>query len=237
MLKHSHQPEAIAKRIANVKQSFLRDWIYGGIDGTVTTFAIISGVQGADFSASVLLILGTANLFADGFSMAVSNYLSTQSEIDEYQHYKAFESRQIDEMPDGEREEIRQIFLAKGIKGALLEKIVTVITSDKTLWINTMLHEEYGLARTIRQPIKAALFTFSAFLLCGLVPLVPFFFNVTNSFLFSSLLACFVFFLIGQIKSRWSVHSWWRSGFQTLTVGVLAAGIAYVMGFGLKQFI
>ncbi|MGV1015589.1 MAG: VIT1/CCC1 transporter family protein, partial [Methyloceanibacter sp.] len=72
-LEHGHHPREIAKRLkTGPKASYLRDWVYGGIDGTVTTFAIMAGVVGASLSAGVVLILGVANLLADGFSMAAA---------------------------------------------------------------------------------------------------------------------------------------------------------------------
>src|SRR3990167_9786712 len=121
-LEHEHTPKEIAERFAkSPSQSYLRDWIYGGIDGTVTTFAVVSGVVGGQLSPLVILILGFANLIADGFSMATSNYLGTKSELEQYQHYKAIEAKHIEITPDGEREEIRQIFQNKGLTGEILE--------------------------------------------------------------------------------------------------------------------
>jgi hypothetical protein len=118
VLEHSHTREAIHHRLGQGPHiSYLRDWIYGGIDGTVTTFAIVAGVVGANLSASVLLILGFANLLADGFAMAASNYTSTKSEHDNYDRVLGIERKHIALVPDGEREEIRQIFEAKGFTG------------------------------------------------------------------------------------------------------------------------
>ena len=64
------------------RSKYLSDFVYGGIDGAVTTFAVVAGVAGAGLDSAVVLILGFVNLFADGFSMATSNYLSTKSRID-----------------------------------------------------------------------------------------------------------------------------------------------------------
>ncbi|HFD2274735.1 TPA: VIT1/CCC1 transporter family protein, partial [Legionella pneumophila] len=79
-LEHGHSQKEIRERLTQTpSQNYLRDWIYGGIDGVVTTFAIVSGVVGGQLSSLVILILGFANLLADGFSMAASNYLGTKS--------------------------------------------------------------------------------------------------------------------------------------------------------------
>jgi len=174
-LEHSHTQQAIKARLARGPHSnYLRDWIYGGIDGAVTTFAIIAGVAGADLAAGVVLILGFANLLADGLAMAASNYSGTTAERDDYKRVLGIEQKHIALVPEGEREEIRQIFSAKGFSGDDLKRIVSVITSDKALWVKTMAVEEYGLSPTPRSPALAALSTFAAFILCGLVPLAAF---------------------------------------------------------------
>jgi len=168
-MEHDHSPEAISRRLAgSPRQNYLRDWVYGGIDGAVTTFAVVAGVVGAGLSARTVLILGAANLLADGFSMAASNYSGTKTEKDDKDRLRAVEERHIDQVPAGELEEVRQIYRAKGFQGSRLEAVVEVITADRQRWVETMLREEYGLPETIRSPLKAAASTFLAFLICGL---------------------------------------------------------------------
>ncbi|HEX8734391.1 MAG TPA: VIT1/CCC1 transporter family protein [Pyrinomonadaceae bacterium] len=233
-LEHEHSIEAIAERISSVRHNYIRDWIYGGIDGAVTTFAVVSGVAGAELSPVIVLILGFANLVADGFSMAASNFLGTRAEQEDYARLKEIEYRHIRVHPEGEREEVRQIYRDKGFAGTELEKAVDLITSDKDRWVQTMLTEEYGLPTEIRSAWKAAFATFAAFVICGLIPLVPYLFGVKNSFYVSSALTGATFFIIGSVKSRWSTASWLRSGLETFLVGALAAILAYAVGVLLK---
>jgi VIT1/CCC1 family predicted Fe2+/Mn2+ transporter len=233
-LEHEHSAEAIAERISSVKHNYIRDWIYGGIDGAVTTFAVVSGVAGAELSPLIVLILGFANLVADGFSMAASNFLGTRAELEDYRRIKEIEHRHIREHPEGEREEVRQIYRDKGFAGEELEKAVDLITSDEDRWVQTMLTEEYGLPTEIRSAWKAAFATFTAFVICGLIPLLPYVFGVGNSFYVSSALTGVTFFIIGSVKSRWSTASWLRSGLETFFVGALAAILAYAVGVLLK---
>jgi VIT1/CCC1 family predicted Fe2+/Mn2+ transporter len=233
-LEHKHSHEAIAERLASVRHNYIRDFIYGGIDGSVTTFAVVSGVAGAELSTVVVLILGFANLFADGFSMAASNFLGTKAELDDYRRLELIEYRHIDLEPDGEREEVRQIYLKKGFEGAALDQAVELITRDRDIWVKTMLSEEYGLAAEIRSPWRAALSTFAAFAICGLVPLIPYLFSFGSRFQVSAILTGITFFLIGSLKSLWSTASWLRSGIETFLVGGLAASLAYVVGVLLK---
>src|SRR5207253_8566578 len=113
-MEQEHTADAIRARLSKPpRQSYLRDWVYGGIDGSVTTFAVVSGVAGAHLSPTVILILGVANLAGDGFSMAASNYSATRTEREELETLRRIEERHIDEHPEGEREEVRQIFAAK----------------------------------------------------------------------------------------------------------------------------
>ena len=236
-LEHEHTTEAIADRIAASNHNYIRDFIYGGIDGAVTTFAVVSGVSGADLSPTIILILGFANLAADGFSMAASNYLGTRAELDDYKRIEKIEYRHIEVAPEGEREEVRQIYREKGFEGDELENAVNLITSDKDRWVKTMLADEYGLAAEVRSPWYAAFATFSAFVICGLVPLLPYLFGSTSSFFVSCILTGATFFLIGSLKSRWSTSTWLRSGLETLFVGALAASLAYAVGVLLKGIV
>ena len=237
-LEHGHLPHEIADRLnAGPRVSYLRDWVYGGIDGAVTTFAIVAGVVGADLSARVVLILGAANLLADGFSMAAANYSSTKTEIEEYQHIRAMEERHVDTDPAGEREEIRQIFAAKGFAGDALETAISVITDERERWIDTMMREEHGLPPVTRLPMQAALATFWAFLACGFVPILPFVLGLPATVTASVILTGLVFFVIGSLRSRWSPVAWWLSGAETLAIGLGAAGVAYGAGHLLKALV
>jgi VIT1/CCC1 family predicted Fe2+/Mn2+ transporter len=237
-MEHEHTIEAIRERLsAGPRHNYLRDWIYGGIDGSVTTFAVVTGVVGASLSPVVIVIMGFANLVGDGFSMAASNYLGTKSEHDDISRLATIEHRHIELNPDGEREEVRQIFAAKGFAGADLERVVELITSDRERWVRTMLTEEYGLPREARSAWKAALTTFSAFVICGLAPLIPFLIHVSKPVTYSILITAAVFFAIGSVKSRWSTVPWWRSGLMTLTIGGIAAGLSYAVGLLLKNLV
>lgn len=237
-LYHSHNPEDIGVRLKESRsKTYIKDFVYGAIDGTVTTFAIVAGVIGAQLSNQTILILGAANILADGFSMAASNYLGTKTEIDEMNLLIDFETDQIKIDPDGEREEIRQIYMAKGFSDETLDQAVANITEDKELWLQTMLHEEYGISGVLPSAFKAALTTFLAFMIFGMVPLAPYIISKDPSFLLTSILTGIAFFAVGCMKSRWSIESAWLSGLKTLIIGASAAALAYFAGSFLKGVI
>ena len=237
-LNYEHTPEAIHLRLSrSPKYQNVSDAILGGIDGCVTTFAIISGAIGAGFSSSVALILGFANLFADGFSMAVSNYESIKAQQEYSDVIKHTEEDHIDKVPEGEREEIRQIFKRKGFKGNVLEEIVKTISKDKRLWVETMLIEEHGISKIRPSAWRSGFTTFIAFVIVGAIPLIPFLItslSMQQQFVFSALFAGIIFFLIGMLKSLIFSMPLLKSGLRTLLTGSMAASLAYITAYLLR---
>lgn len=239
-LPSHHTPEAIRQRLEDgPDQSYFRDLIYGAIDGAVTTFAIAAGAVGADLAGGVVVVLGLANLFADGFSMAASNFLGTRADREIVEELRRLETEQIELIPEGEREEIRQLYAAKGFEGADLERVVEVLTADRDRWVNTMLQEEHGVQLEGPAPYSAAAATFIAFLVVGSVPLLPFFVDefftdVSNPFLWSAVLTAVAFVAVGAAKGAALSGRIWRSGAETLVVGGLAASAAWLVGYVLR---
>lgn len=220
--------------------SYLPDFIYGGIDGSVTTFAIVAGVTGASLSPKIVLILGFANLFADGFSMAVGNYLSTKSKKEYADKIRKSEERSISEIPEEEKEEIRDIYRDKGFTGANLDDAVRIITKDRKVWIDTMMKDEFGIVEDGSSPVRSALVTFLSFNLIGFIPLLAYvlsyFFSSLeqNVFTLSVVLTSLAFFIVGSVKATIVDKKWYLSGTETLLIGGAAALIAYLVGYALR---
>jgi len=238
-LQAEHEPVRIRERLLGRRTyNYLGDAVLGAIDGCVTTFAVIAGAIGAGFSSGVAIVLGFANLVADGFSMAVSNFHNTKSQRELVDKARRMELHHIDTIPEGEREEIRQIFSHKGFQGDVLEKIVDVITQDRQLWVETMIREELGLQTDGPQPLLAALATFVAFMLIGLIPLLPFLVSdikPERAFTISIFVAGLVFFMIGTVKGHVIQGSRMKSGMETLLTGGGAAVLAYLVGYWLRE--
>lgn len=230
-LEHSHEAAAIARRLAEGhRQTYLRDFVYGGIDGAVTTFAVVAGVAGAALSPRIVLILGVANLVADGFSMAAGNYSGAKTVVDDVARVRAIERKHIRLNPAGEREEVRQILAAKGIAGPALDHAVEAVTANEKTWIDLMVTDEYGMSPAPPSPLAAGFVTFLAFVLCGAVPLLPYALGREDAFAISVGATAVVFVAIGAAKSRWSLSPWWRSAAETLLIGGVASAVAYAIG-------
>lgn len=220
---------------AKQRGSHLRDFVYGGIDGAVTTFAVVSGVAGAGLSSGVVVVLGFANLLGDGFSMAASNFLGTRADLQLIQQTRQLIQRRIQLDAEREREQVRQILTNQGFSGAGLQQATTVYTSDEDRWIELLLQDEFGLSSQQPDPMKAAIVTFAAFISIGLLPLLSFTVHLwnpalVNPFFASALLTALAFFTVGAVKSRFVAERWYWSGLETLAVGGAAALLAFLIG-------
>lgn len=238
-LRAEHLPEAVKARLQSSQPpQDIADAVLGAIDGCVTTFAVVAAAVGAGFPSPVALILGLANLLADGFSMAVSNYESSKAHLEFAEAARETEEEHIRQIPEGEREEIRQIFRNKGFADETLEKIVDTISQDRRLWVETMLTEEYGLQKVGASPMRSATVTFLAFLVIGVLPLLPLLFprlDMQAQFWLSAALAALVFFGIGMAKGLVFRKSPIRAGIGTLLTGGAASSLAYLTGLFLRQ--
>ena len=224
-------------------QDYLAEFVYGGIDGSVTTFAVVAGAAGARLSAEVVLILGFANLLADGLSMSIGSYLSNQAERDNYAKHQRIEYAEVDQMPEQEREEIRDIYRAKGFEGELLEQVVAVITADRDRWVSVMMKEELEMIPSHKPPINMALVTFVSFVTVGFVPLLVYVSDfitrtqTTQRFWVASLLTFLAFVAIGWLKSTVTQRSVVRGVLETVALGAVAAAVAYFVGDVLESWL
>lgn len=223
-------------------QKYIGEFVYGGIDGSVTTFAVVAGSAGAGLESSVVIILGFANLIADGFAMSVGSYLSTKSERENYEKHKAIEYWEIENMHDREVEEVREIYERYGFTGKLLDDIVAHITADKDRWVEVMMKEELEMQEETKTPIGMGAATFIAFLLMGLIPLLVYLWDYladvnANLFTISSVMTALVFVGIGYMKSKVTGSSKLRGILETLVLGGAAAILSYFVGNWLEKII
>jgi VIT1/CCC1 family predicted Fe2+/Mn2+ transporter len=234
-LEASHSSRGVRARLAaGPEHSHLGDAVLGAMDGTVTTFAVVAGASGAGLPTSVALVLGLVNALADGFSMASGTWLRARADRLVVERARRVEESHVDRVPEGEREEVRQIFEAKGFTGPLLEGAVEVITRDRKRWVDMMLKEELGLTLETPRAVRSAIVTYAAFVLASLLPLAPLvlFWGAASSAAFqaSVVATAGAFVLVGVVKGRILGQSVIRSGLLTLTVGGVSSLLAYGVG-------
>lgn len=210
---------------------FIRDIVFGASDGLVTTFAIVAGAAGANLSVFVVIILGVANLIADGLSMGLGEYLGTKSERAFYRGEERREEWEVRHYPRIEEREVRKVFTRWGFRGTTLTQAIDVLRRHPKAWVQIMLNHELGLSKnTIATPTRSGVVIFFSFIIIGLVPLLPYLLGVTAPFVLSVLFSALALFLIGSLRARFIASSWWRAGSEMLFVGTIASASAYGIG-------
>lgn len=230
------------QKIRHWFNDYLGEIVYGGIDGSVTTFAVVAGAEGAGLSSSIVIILGSANLLADGFSMSVGAYLGAKSERARYDKVKKREYWEVKHTPDEEEGEVREIFTQLGFEGEMLNQVVAKITENEDRWVDVMMKHELELNEEKKAPYRIGLSTFISFFFFGLIPLLTYlsdlFFTINiHLFEVSALLTACVFATIGWLKSYITKTSHLQGTLETLGLGTLAALLAYVAGDVLESIL
>lgn len=241
-LSRQHRAEAITARLDSARRhDYLGDAVLGAIDGCVTTFAVVAGAAGARLPPAIAFVLGFSNLLADGFSMAVSNYERARTERQRLEAARRTEEHHVRTVPDGEREEVRQIYRRKGLEGDVLERVVEAVTADRDRWVDTMLTDELGFSLQPPSAVRAALATFGAFVVIGALPLVPLAagwrWPELPVIALSAVTTAGAFFAIGWIKGWAQDRSRWRAGLGTLATGGAAAALAWATGAALSRWV
>jgi len=239
----AHDPAQIATSMeqhGGTSSKYLGEMVYGGLDGIITTFAVVSGVAGAELGTEVVLILGLANLLADGFSMATGAYLSSKSEQEYYQRERQREAWEVTHFPEGERAELFELYCRQGYSAEEAQQLVAIKSRDPERWVNAMMVEELGMLADERNPLYMALATLVAFVVAGAIPLAIYLLGLVVPlpagivFPASLILSALALFGLGAAKVLITERNAWRSGLEMLLVGGLAAGVSYTIGALLK---
>ena len=234
--------EAAVEQHGSESSQFIGNMVYGGLDGIISIFAVVSGVAGASLTSGVLLILGVANLLGDGLSMGIGAFLSMKSEKEYYSKERERETWEAENFPEGEKSELIAIYKNQGYPKKDAEKLVEIQTRDQNRWVDAMMVNELGMIKDERKPINAAFMTFGAFIFFGLLPLLVYLVDITfqthltmtNMFLISILLSGLSLFGLGAAKYFITRRNPLVSGLEMLIVGGLAASVAYLIGVLLK---
>lgn len=218
----------------HIKESnYIRDVVFGFGDGVNTSLGIVAGVGGADVAANIVILAALVGMFTGAKAMAVQNYLAVKSQREILEAEIKREQYEIENMPDKERKEIEDIYRAKGFEGEELANVVDKITSDKDVWLKTMLTEELGLnLEILGSPIKGAFVMFGAFLLGGILPIIPYI--ILGSGFVSIGIAIGISvsssFIIGALKARLAKKNWIKGGLEMAGLGTGIALVGYGIG-------
>jgi VIT1/CCC1 family predicted Fe2+/Mn2+ transporter len=243
--RHAHdrpRDEALEEH-QQARGQYIKSMVYGGLDGIVTTFAVVAGVAGASLSAGVVLIMGFANLVADGLSMAIGDFLSTKAENEYNRAEREREAWEVENYPEGEKREMVELYTARGMDPGDAQAVTEVLARNKQAWVAVMMAEELGIVESESSPWKHALATFLSFSIFGLIPVAAYVVSrflpplVPFTFALSSALTGLTLFILGALKSRFTKRSWLASGAEMLIVGGLAAAAAYGIGLGLSHLV
>ena len=218
------------------ESNYIRDIVFGFGDGVNTSLGIVAGIGGATVGVDIVILAAIIGMFTGAKAMAVQNYLAVKSQIEILQSEIKREEYEIENTPEKEREEIVEIYKAKGFAGEELNMVVNKITSNKGVWLRTMITEELGLnLEILGSPIKGAIVMFISFLVGGILPILPYFIVKTgliNNFtalLIAISISLTSSFVIGAIKGRLAKKSWIKGG---LEMSLLGTGIA-LLGYGI----
>lgn len=221
-------------------QEFLKQIVYGGNDGIVTTFAIVAGFAGAQadgvaqIGGVAVLVFGLANLFADAISMGLGEYLSLRSQHDLYRHRRRSEMREIARNPEQERMELFEILRQRGLPAGEADTTASIVSRHPDLMADMMMTYEFGMHDPEEEsPALNGTFTFGSFVLFGAVPLLPYFVMAADrrAFLLSVVSTFAALVALGLL--RWSAtgERIVRTVGETVLVGSVCAAVAFFVGW------
>ncbi|KDO25654.1 hypothetical protein SPRG_08953 [Saprolegnia parasitica CBS 223.65] len=236
LAKVGHASEAHLDNGGHIKSA-----VFGGLDGIITTFATVTSVAGSGLPHAVILILGLAHLVADGLSMGMGDYLSTQAETDLINHERSRELWEMENFPEGEKAEMIELYEAKGISSEDAKIVVDTLSKYKEAFVDIMMVEELKLMPVDddENPFIGGLITFGSFVLFGAVPLLSYLINLLpgvsltgdQALWGSCFLTVLTLFMLGAVKGQYVGQKWYLSGMYMAINGTVAAGMGWVIGY------
>ena len=221
-------------------QEFLKQIVFGGNDGIVTTFAIVAGFAGAaadgvaQIGGMAVLVFGLANLFADAVSMGLGEFLSLRSQHDLYRSRRQSELEEIARDPEQERMELFEILRQRGMPPGEADTATEIIARHPELMADLMMTYEFGLQDPDNEnPVVSGLFTFFSFVIFGAIPIGPYFFLPPDfrTFVLSLISTFGALIALGLLRWHATSERLVRSVGETVLVGATCAAVAYGVGF------
>ena len=218
---------------------YLKEIVYGGNDGIVTTFAVVAGFAGASkdpaqsaLPVAAVLLFGLANLFADGLSMSLGSFLSLRAEQEVYKSEEAKEAHEIEHEPDKEALETESILRDKGFSPKDAKTITALYRKNPSYWTEFMMKDELEMQNPEGEhPIFTAIATFLSFVAFGAIPLLPYLFlSGATTFEISIGATTSALILLGALRAIVAKERPVRAILETLIIGSTAAFAAYSVG-------
>jgi len=222
----------------------LKPLIFGGLDGILTSFAIVAGAAGGSMHISVVLVLGFSNIFADALAMGVGEFLSSKAENEWILSERRRENWEMENYPEGEVREMIDIYIERGMSRDDATTVIKVMAKYKDFFVDVMMAEELALQVPQEdhkfESMKEGVVMFCAFASFGSLPLlgyviIPAVFPALGEeheilFMVACVITAMVLFGMGCIKSTFSAANWFMCGLETLLLGGACATLAYTIG-------
>lgn len=243
-IEASRMAHEIAPEAHDRNGEYIKAAVFGGLDGIITTFAVVASVAGADLKTEVVLVMGFANLLADGVSMAFGEYIGEDAEIKYKKVEQKREAWELSSYPEGEVKEMVDLYVEKGIAVEDAENIINTMAKYPKFFVDHMMVQELGLMPPDDEdsPLKGSIVIFVSFLIFGLVPLLAYVcFNTVleanGLFGLSIGLTAVALFALGAFSSRFAASPWWRQGLFVMMNGATAAGVSYLVGYIMTEIV
>jgi len=227
----------------------LKPMIFGGLDGILTSFAIVAGAAGGGLSSKVVLILGFSNIFADALSMGVGEFLSSKAENEWILSERRRECWELENYPEGEIQEMIEIYTERGMSSEDAEMVVKTMSKYKDFFVDIMMTHELELHVPeddhVYESFREGVVMFSSFAFFGSLPvlgyvIIPALYPALDEeYLFkcACVITAFVLFFLGSVKSTFCASSWIVSGSETLILGGACAALAFTIGQYVNTFV
>ncbi len=210
----------------------VRDIVIGMSDGLTVPFALAAGLSGAVSSSGIIVTAGLAEVAAGAIAMGLGGYLAARTDAEHYQSERAREIRETEEVPEKEAEEVADILRTYGLTENLLAPVVDALRADKKRWVDFMMRFELGLEEPDPKRARRSALTIAlSYIVGGLVPLAPYFFisSIHTALLGSVIVTLLALFVFGYVKGAFTTERPFRSAWQTVVVGGLAAAAAFLI--------
>jgi VIT1/CCC1 family predicted Fe2+/Mn2+ transporter len=210
----------------------LRDIVIGMSDGLTVPFALAAGLSGAVSSTNLIVIAGLAEIAAGSIAMGLGGYLAGKTEVDHYNAELQREYREVEQVPEMEKEEVRTFFASLGLSQQIQEQAVEEVIKDKKKWVDLMMKYELGLDKPDPKRARKSAFNIGfSYIVGGLIPLSPYFFvsSGIEGLKISAVITLACLFSFGYFKSRLTGVNRWEGAIRVMIIGALAAGCAFAI--------